>query len=74
MKTGIWTLVGLMVLVLTYLVVQASRSDYLEFARQRTIWHQKCDAYVGAQHTTPVAAECERELQALLRRAKQKGW
>jgi hypothetical protein len=65
------------VLIVTYLAIQWSRSDYLEFDRQREAWHRRCDAYVGKSVSgadRTAADACARELNELDAYAQRKGW
>jgi hypothetical protein len=74
---AVWVLVALIVLVVGYLAVQASRSEYLEFDRQREAWHRRCDAYVGrpvSSEDRAAAESCKRELEELTAYARNKGW
>jgi hypothetical protein len=73
-RTQIWVLIGLVLVVLAYFGIQASRADYLAFDRQREAWHRRCDAYVGKATSDPRADDCKRELDELMAYAKRKGW
>ena len=62
------------VLVVVYMLIQWSRTDYLEFDRQREAWHRRCDAYIEYSTSNPYAAACARELHELIAYGQRKGW
>ena len=65
------------VLVVVYMLIQWSRTDYLEFDRQREAWHRRCDAYRQTQKNAPpaaIVAACQREAEELIAYAQRKGW
>jgi hypothetical protein len=69
-----WVLGGL---ILLFVLVQWSRSDYLEFSQRRDDWHRRCDAYTGDSpkiRDADKASTCQREAEELVAYAKQKGW
>jgi hypothetical protein len=57
---------------LTYFAEDHQR--YLEFERQRNVWHQNCDAYIDKPVTTPKAVDCQQKLAELTAYAKRQGW
>jgi hypothetical protein len=47
---------------------------YIAFDRERAVWHEQCDSYIGKPATTPAAQECAQRLATLTAYANSKGW
>jgi hypothetical protein len=75
-----WGVIALVVVgvlgLVVWMLASASGSDpaFVAFKAQRAAWHHNCDAYLKTPLSNPIAAECNRELNALVAVGKAHGW
>ena len=73
-KIMFWVSAIALCLIFAVTYFSADHQAFQAFDAERLAWKQKCNAYRNVPLSDPTAAECNRELNALMAKARANGW